>query len=120
MKSFCASLLVFLLLFILILWNRHLVCQGADSLEALLSDPSPIKYSGARLTQLEAEWHRWEGVLCFSVNYVELDKLDECVLRMRAAFDTRDEGEWEAARLLALESVRHIRELERITAKNLL
>ena len=120
MKSFIASLLVFLLLFILIIWNRAFVCEAMDSLEYSLEALTFSTVDKAKMDALEENWKQCEKLLSFSINYVEPEKLNEYILRMRAAFDTADESEWEAARLMALETARRIRELEQITTENLL
>ena len=116
MKTFYASLAAFALLIALIVCNGIYVRRTTAELEMLLSKGA----DATAFSKAESKWQEHKRLLSLSVSYEEMRELDNQFLAMRAAKNTNSTVTFEKARLLAVESLAHIREFEEFSIDNLI
>ena len=114
MKAFYASIIVFALLLVLILCNGAYVRRTTAEMQILLEKEPTL------LSNIEKHWQMARRTLALSVSFDEIRMLDEHLLAMRAALETGARTDFERHRLLAIETLRRIREPEELSLDNLI
>ena len=120
MKTFIASLCVFSSLLLLIAWNVRFVNRATEELETQIQTLDFRESASEKVEQLDAKWQKYRKVLSFSVSYNEIREMDVCIAQMRAAAKEQDAVQFESARLMALDSIKDLRRLERVTLTSIL
>lgn len=118
MKSFVAAMILFSLLIVLIIGNacyvRHVSETLLHSLDTLSLSDEP-----SALDALEEYWHRHRALTGLSVGTRELDRLNESLLLLRAAYDTQDASEFIRYQQTARQAAEDLSRLERFSPENL-
>lgn len=120
MKTFIASICAFSLLLFLITWNVCFVNRTMDEMENAVRALPACEHASEALDELDARWQEKRTTLSLSVSYNEMRDLDVYLAQMRAAAAERDDLQFETARLMALDAIKDIRRLERITLTSVL
>ena len=124
MKTFIVAVLIFAILLFGVFWNMHYLTDTLDGIHtSLTAIPVPAKEAEDLTVQLEAlrgirdDWSRTSTGISMSVNLMEAEVHLAAALAAAAA-DNRDNY------LVALGelcySVSHLREMSRLTVKNLI
>ena len=120
MKTFFATVVIFLLLLGIILWNTLFVNATVQELEVRLSALSTPQAAADSLTALEDYWQEQRCRIRLSVPSETVLRLDTHLAALRAALLVGDAAGFARARAEALTVVRSIRDAERPTLDNLL
>jgi hypothetical protein len=120
MKTFYASLVLFLLLILAIACNAVYVQHVAGELERQLRELPPCERADEALQDLERYRRRHVGRLGLSVPDERLNRLQELLLDLQIATAARSASAFERARRMAIETVLEIRRAELPSFGNLL
>ena len=120
MKTFFATLGVFVLLLALIVINCLYISHTMRVLEQQLL---ALPYASERVSavdELERFWKTNRTLVGISVSYNDIREMEKCLIQMRTAATQEDELSFENARMQALCELQHMRRLERFSAENML
>ena len=120
MKTFYASLILFLLLVAVIICNTVYVQRVTGEIEKRLRDLPPCERAEEALRDLERYRKRHASGLELSIADDRLDRLKENIGEMQAAASIRDAAGFEQARARAICTVLQIRQTECPTLGDLL
>ena len=115
MKSFAISLCVFTALLLTILLNCLFVDRTMDTLEAALAALPSCNEAAEGVAALEAYWDKSHNELSFSISFDEMREMDDCLVQLRIAAKAGNSYEFELARALGFDAIRHMRRLERFS-----
>lgn len=115
MKAFVISLCMFGALLSTILLNCLFVDRTMDTLEASLAALPACTEAREAVGALEQYWTKRHNELSFSISYNEIREMDNCITQMRVAAQAEKDYEFELARALGFDAIRHMRRLERFS-----
>ena len=119
MKTFYASLIVFVLLLALISVNAVFIHRTAGDLETQLRELPSCEAAEHAVAQLEAYWNKRKAWIGFSVPATKMEEMSNHITELRNAAEQQDCKDFELARSLTLETLWRIRHHEKFTAENL-
>lgn len=120
MKTFFASLTVFLFLITIIISNYFYVNHTASVLSEMIASLPNCEDAEAQTEALLAYWSREEGCLGLSIPFEELQQAANIFLELHHAAREKNSYEFEKYRLLAKNAVDDLRRLEAFKINNLL
>ena len=119
MKTFWAALIVFVLLIVLITINACYIQKTAAKIQEVLSSLSSAPNDENGLEGLDELWRKHREIFALSVGHEEVKEIDKQLIAMHVAAREGAKNDFHCARLLAIETLDHIRQLEKFAFSNL-
>ena len=127
MKTFIVAVLIFAVLLFGVFWNMHYLTETLDGIHtSLTAIPEPAKEAEDLTVQLDAlrgvesEWHRASTGISMSVNHADLMEAEVHLAAAIAAAEADNRDNYLVALGELRYSVSHLREMSRLTLKNLI
>ena len=127
MKTFIVAVLIFAILLFGVFWNMHYLTDTLDGIHtSLTAIPVPAKEAEDLTVQLEAlrgirdDWSRTSTGICMSVNHADLMEAEVHLAAALAAAAADNRDNYLVALGELCYSVSHLREMSRLTVKNLI
>ena len=118
MKSFFASVFIFLLLLSLITWNYLYIHRVCGELQDAATALPEVSEGAAAVEALAARWEREESFIDLSASHRSMDKVKDCLAEWQAALRAGDAAEYERCRALFLAATDEIQRAERFSLSN--
>jgi len=119
MRAFWFSLVLLNLLLLLIVFNFVYIRQITDELSVI---GSRFAREGATAEQIQAltdQWHHYRPYLSFSVNYRELDHMEELMASLALYHNTDNTVEFRRTCILIADAASDIARLEQWSVENI-
>ena len=127
MKTFIFAVLIFAILLFGVFWNMHYLTDTLDGIHtSLTAIPVPAKEAEDLTVQLEAlrgirdDWSRTSTGISMSVNHADLMEAEVHLAAALAAAAADNRDNYLVALGELCYSVSHLREMSRLTVKNLI
>lgn len=127
MKTFIVAVLIFSILLFGVFWNMHYLTDTLDGIHtSLTAIPVPAKETEDLTVQLEAlrgirdDWSRTSTGISMSVNHADLMEAEVHLAAALAAAAADNRDNYLVALGELCYSVSHLREMSRLTVKNLI
>ena len=127
MKTFIVAVLIFSILLFGVFWNMHYLTDTLDGIHtSLTAIPVPAKEAEDLTVQLEAlrgirdDWSRTSTGISMSVNHADLMEAEVHLAAALAAAAADNRDNYLVALGELCYSVSHLREMSRLTVKNLI
>ncbi len=127
MKTFIVAVLIFAILLFGVFWNMHYLTDTLDGIHtSLTAIPVPAKEAEDLTVQLEAlrgirdDWSRTSTGISMSVNHADLMEAEVHLAAALAAAAADNRDNYLVALGELCYSVSHLREMSRLTVKNLI
>lgn len=120
MKTFFASIALFLILLAIILGNTVYISNTVADLLYRIDTLPPCDKAGMALLELEALWMKHRRRIGLSISSDIIDQMQQHLVQMKTASALADTVTFELNRALAQSALRRIGEAEQITFENLL
>lgn len=127
MKTFIVAVLIFAILLFGVFWNMHYLTDTLDGIHtSLTAIPVPAKEAEDLTVQLEAlrgirdNWSRTSTGISMSVNHADLMEAEVHLAAALAAAAADNRDNYLVALGELCYSVSHLREMSRLTVKNLI
>ena len=120
MKTFVVSLLLFVLMLFVILWNYFYINKTAEELLAL-SELLPDSVDGAleAAQKISDFWQARMDVVGFSVGYTVLDRISEQAASLLCAAKYESDFDYRLSKALLQDTVGDMRRLEKFSIGNI-
>lgn len=122
MKSFIATLIIFVLLLVIIVFNFFYINRVGDNMTEMVNALEFYDSTGCKagLERLYGYWKDNEAKVSLSVSYIELNSVDDNMTKMISYFECDDRTEFECSRASLLNAIEEMRRLEAFSIKNIL
>ena len=120
MRSFIATILIFIFMCIAITLNNRYVKDCASYICDCVSEESFYNDPKAAVNRLEDFWKKNHPFIGLSVGFKELDRLSELIIELKSYTELGNSSEMKRLRMLIIDSSDDISRLEKFDIENLL
>lgn len=122
MKTFWASIIIFLIMTAAIVVNYFYINSVADNLCHMAYKTPTLTEDGCYeyISQLDNYWRRHENIVELSVNFTDLNKISDEIAHLKSLSLIGEQADFEATRQLLINSIQKMRRLESISFKNII
>ena len=116
MRTVLITTALFIALCIIMVMNYNYVSGAAHELFLLAEslDYSEKEACHATIVQMEELWQKSSRLIALSANLREIDYLGETLLSLRSSFETESEKDFERYRVLLIDAIEGVAQLEKI------
>ncbi len=122
MRTLVIVLVIFALLCSSIALNYVYINNVENELTVIAHslDYSDRKICGQKIAEIKSIWQKSSDIFSISVNYKDIDYLGETLLSLSAAFEDKNEQDFERYRLLLIDAIEGVCRLEKLTFFNII
>lgn len=120
MRSFIATILIFIFMCVAISFNNRYVKDCASYICECISDESFYDDPSTAVNRLEAFWKKNHPFVGLSVGFKELDRMSELIIELKSYTELGNMSEAKRLRMLIIDSADDISRLEKFDIENLL
>ncbi len=120
MRSFVATILIFIFVCGIIVVNNRYVKDCASYICECVSEESFYNDPNAAVNRLEDFWEKNHPFIGLSVGFKELDRMSELIIELKSYTELGNTSEIKRLRMLIIDSADDISRLEKFDIENLL
>lgn len=122
MKGFVITLILFIILSVVIIFNYAYVNNVHDNMHKMLNEltDEPSEQNRVIIQKLTEYWENKSTLLSISVSYREIDNLTNAIDALSSANESKDASQLLLYKVLTRNEINAIMRLEKISIKNIL
>lgn len=120
MRSFIATLLLFISICTVIVINNNYIKRSAEYITERVSEEVFEENPEKAIAELEEFWKKNHPIISMSVGFKELDRMSDLIIDLKTYYELGIASEVAHTRVMIIETVDEISRLERFGLENLL